>query len=77
MSQITHDTAGKQIVSAETLRKVLRETADDLSRPRDFPVGSEWRTGRESCAYCAYDTTASEHEDGCPSAPNDNHQEDA
>lgn len=66
MSQITHDVDGRQIVSARTLCKVLRETGDTLTRPQDFPTGAEWRTGKESCPYCAYDTHANQHQARCP-----------
>lgn len=49
MSQITHqpDETGvmRQIVNAETLRRILDESGDDYSRPNDFGPDDEWDVG--------------------------------
>ena len=44
--QITHELVdGKlvQIVSAKTLRKILRQNGDTQQKPKDFGVEDEWR----------------------------------
>ena len=49
MSQITHekddDGNMRQIVSAETLRKILRKDGDTLAKPKWFGAKDEWDVG--------------------------------
>lgn len=69
MTEITHEKEGetyKQIVSPQRLISILREQGDNLSRPKYFAPGDEWRTGNESCFFCSQIDKESEHEAGCP-----------
>lgn len=65
MAQITHridpETSRMvQIVSADELRKVLDESGDDYSRPRDFGPDDEWDVGDRQCDGCGAVLTTDE-----------------